>query len=173
MGDSSPLDPRELRAWTGYQRMSSALQARLEQRLHRHSGLSWADYEVLFALHASPGGRLRALDLRCALGWEKSRLSHQVRRMAQRGLLCREPNPADARSAVVCLLDRGRRAIEQAAPEYTAQLRAEFLGLLTPAQLDALAEISETVLAHLARDEEDLADRIGGPAADGTRAVGR
>src|SRR5690606_31328903 len=173
MGGSTPLLPRELRAWASYQRMSAALYAHLQQTLHRDTGLSWADYEVLRALHSSPEGRLPALDLRCALGWEKSRLSHQVRRMAQRGLLCREPNPADARSAVVCLLDRGRRAIEQAAPEYTAQLRAEFLGLLTPAQLDALAEISETVLAHLARDEEDLADRAGGPAADGSGAVDR
>ncbi|MEY9214539.1 winged helix-turn-helix transcriptional regulator [Thermobifida halotolerans] len=158
MGDGSPLDARELRAWTGYQRMSSALLARLHQGLHQDAGLSWADYEVLFALQASPGGRLRALDLRCALGWEKSRLSHQIRRMAQRGLLCREPNPADARSAVVCLLDKGRCAVERATPEYTARLRAEFLDLLTPRQLDTLAEISETVLAHLARGEEDLAD---------------
>ncbi|MGV2384353.1 MAG UNVERIFIED_CONTAM: MarR family transcriptional regulator, partial [Thermobifida fusca] len=127
MGDSTPLRPRELRAWTSYQRMSAALYAHLQQTLHRDTGLSWADYEVLRALHSSPEGRLPALDLRCALGWEKSRLSHQVRRMAERGLLCREPNPADARSAVVCLLDKGRRAIEKATPEYLARLRADFL----------------------------------------------
>src|SRR5690606_13236297 len=155
MGDSTPLRPRELRAWTSYQRMSAALYAHLQQTLHRDTGLSWADYEVLRALHSSPEGRLPALDLRCALGWEKSRLSHQIRRMAERGLLCREPNPADARSAVVCILDKGRKAIEKAAPEYLARLRADFLNLLTPAQLDALTEISETVLTHLIRQEHE------------------
>ncbi|GLV53018.1 MarR family transcriptional regulator [Thermobispora bispora] len=155
MGDGIPLTPRERRAWTSYQRMSAALQAHLQQSLHRDCGLSLADYEVLFALYTSPEGRLRALDLRCALGWEKSRLSHQIRRMAERGLLCREPNPADARSAVVCILDKGRKAIEKAAPEYLARLRADFLNLLTPAQLDALTEISETVLTHLIRQEHE------------------
>ena len=155
MGDGIPLTPRERRAWTSYQRMSAALQAHLQQSLHRDCGLSLADYEVLFALYTSPEGRLRALDLRCALGWEKSRLSHQIRRMAERGLLCREPNPADARSAVVCILDKGRKAIEKAAPEYLDRLRADFLNLLTPAQLDALTEISETVLAHLACREHE------------------
>src|SRR5690606_16765239 len=170
MGDSTPLRPRELRAWTSYQRMSAALYAHLQQTLHRDTGLSWADYDVLRALHSSPEGRLPALDLRCALGWEKSRLSHQVRRMAERGLLCREPNPADARSAVVCLLDKGRRAIEKATPEYLARLRADFLDLLTPAQLDALTEISETVLAHLVcRDQEpprEAASGTGQPSRD-------
>ncbi|QSI48893.1 MarR family winged helix-turn-helix transcriptional regulator [Thermobispora bispora] len=155
MGDGIPLTPRERRAWTSYQRMSAALQAHLQQSLHRDCGLSLADYEVLFALYTSPEGRLRALDLRCALGWEKSRLSHQIRRMAERELLCREPNPADARSAVVCILDKGRKAIEKAAPEYLARLRADFLNLLTPAQLDALTEISETVLTHLIRQEHE------------------
>ncbi|ADG89187.1 MarR family winged helix-turn-helix transcriptional regulator [Thermobispora bispora] len=155
MGDGIPLTPRERRAWTSYQRMSAALQAHLQQSLHRDCGLSLADYEVLFALYTSPEGRLRALDLRCALGWEKSRLSHQIRRMAERGLLCREPNPADARSAVVCILDKGRKAIEKAAPEYLARLRADFLNLLTPAQLDALTEISETVLTHLIHQEHE------------------
>lgn len=75
--------------------------------------------------------------------------------MAERELLCREPNPADARSAVVCILDKGRKAIEKAAPEYLARLRADFLNLLTPAQLDALTEISETVLTHLIRQEHE------------------
>src|SRR5690606_4820102 len=155
MGDSTPLRPRELRAWTSYQRMSAALYAHLQQTLHRDTGLSWADYEVLRALHSSPEGRLPALDLRCALGWEKSRLSHQVRRMAERGLLCREPNPADARSAVVCLLDKGRRAIEKATPEYLARLRADFLDLPSPAQLHALTEPAAPVRARLAGRHQD------------------
>ena len=121
-------------------------------------------------LHLGTASIESALDLRCALGWEKSRLSHQVRRMAERGLLCREPNPADARSAVVCLLDKGRRAIEKATPEYLARLRADFLDLLTPAQLDALTEISETVLAHpVCRDQEpprEAASGTGQPSRD-------
>lgn len=155
MAETPPLTARELRAWTGYQRMSTRLAACLNQSLLRDSGLSYADYEVLSALGASTSGRLSALQLRCELRWEKSRLSHQIRRMEGRGLICREANPADARSAVVCLLDKGRRAVERAAPAHAARLRADFLGLLTPEQLDALTDISATVLAHLVRREAE------------------
>ena len=60
-----------------------------------------------------PAGQLCAL-----LVWEKSRLSHQVRRMEERALIARDPNPDDARSVVIRLLPAGRRAINRAAPEY-------------------------------------------------------
>lgn len=164
------LDEREEAAWRSLQFMQMKLEATLARQLAAEAGLSYPDYTVLVALTDQPDGRLRLYELGQLLGWEKSRLSHQVRRMAERGLLCREPNPADARSAVVCLLDKGRRAIEKATPEYLARLRADFLDLLTPAQLDALTEISETVLAHLVcRDQEpprEAASGTGQPSRD-------
>jgi DNA-binding MarR family transcriptional regulator len=89
----------------------------------------------------------------CAsLQWEKSRLSHQVRRMQEQGLIERRPNPADARSAMICLLPAGRRAIENAAPEHVRDVRRHFIDLLTPAELDKLAALSERVLHHLAEE---------------------
>ncbi len=42
------------------------------------------------------------------------------------------PNPADARSALVCLLPTGRAAIEKAAPEHVADVRRNIIDLLTP-----------------------------------------
>jgi DNA-binding MarR family transcriptional regulator len=84
------------------------------------------------------------------LHWEKSRLSHQVRRMQQQGLVARESNPADGRSCLVCLLPAGRRAIENAAPRHVHNVRRHFIDLLTPAELDTLTAVSERVLSHLA-----------------------
>ena len=84
------------------------------------------------------------------LGWEKSRVSHQVRRMQKDGLISREPNPDDARSTMVCLLPAGRAAIEKAAPRHVADVRRNFIDLLTPAELDMLAALNERVLRHLA-----------------------
>ena len=40
--------------------------------------------------------------------------------MQERGLIVREPNPADGRSAMICLLPAGRRAIKDAAPQLSA-----------------------------------------------------
>jgi DNA-binding MarR family transcriptional regulator len=84
--------------------------------------------------------------------WEKSRLSHQVRRMQERGLIAREPNPADGRSAMICLLPAGRRAIKDAAPQHVRNVRRHFTDLFTPAELDTLAALNERVLHHLAEE---------------------
>ena len=45
--------------------------------------MTLADYDVLVTL--SERGRLRIGELGEALGWEQSRLSHQLRRMRERG----------------------------------------------------------------------------------------
>jgi DNA-binding MarR family transcriptional regulator len=140
-------------------------------RLHRHlpqdSGLSHADYVILAALSEHPAGRMPAQELCASLQWEKSRLSHQVRRMQEQGLIDRGPNPADARSAMICLLPAGRRAIQDAAPDHVRNLRRHFIDLLTPAELDMLAALDERVLRHLA--EEPFPDNPL-PAADPRRA---
>src|SRR3954447_21754836 len=109
------LSPREDRAWRAFVYAHYQLEVHVSRRL-QESGLSGADYEVLAVLSALDGDRMSARDLGSALGWEKSRLSHQVRRMQKDGLIDREPNPDDARSTMVCLLPAGRAAIVAAAP---------------------------------------------------------
>ena len=99
-----------------------------------------------------------ARDLCNTLGWEKSRVSHQVRRMQKDGLISREPNPDDARSTMVCLLSAGRAAIEKAAPGHVEDVRRNFIDLLTPAELDMLAALNERVLHHLATDDDSPAE---------------
>jgi DNA-binding MarR family transcriptional regulator len=93
---------------------------RLQRHLLQDSGLTEADYEILAVLSEHPAGRMPAQELCALLQWEKSRLSHQARRMQEQGLIVREPNPADARSAMICLLPAGRRAIEDPFPEQSA-----------------------------------------------------
>jgi DNA-binding MarR family transcriptional regulator len=72
--------------------------------------------------------------------------------MQEQGLIVREPNPADARSVVICLLPAGRRAIEDAAPQHVRDVRRQFIDLFTPAELDTLAALNERVLRHLAEE---------------------
>ena len=103
------LNPREDRAWRSFMHAHHQLVAHLNRGL-QESGLSGADYEVLAVLSALDGDRMPSHELRNALGWEKTRLSHQVRRMQTDGLISREPNPGDARSTMVCLLPAGRAA---------------------------------------------------------------
>jgi DNA-binding MarR family transcriptional regulator len=98
----------------------------------QESGLSGADYEILAVLSDHDGDRMPARDLCNTLGWEKSRVSHQVRRMQKDGLISREPNPDDARSTLVCLLQAGRAAIQKAAPRHVEDVRRNFIDLLYP-----------------------------------------
>jgi DNA-binding MarR family transcriptional regulator len=148
------LTPQQARAWRGYTRMRVRLQAQLDRDLARHSGLSDPDYSVLVHLSEAPDGRLRPYQLSEALQWEKSRLSHQLTRMTRRGLVAREQCPTDARGAFVALTAAGRRAIEAAAPAHVEDVRRYLIDVLDPDQLAALADISETVLAHLDRGDD-------------------
>src|ERR1700759_5625874 len=151
---SSPMEPnwldaREDRAWRAFMHAHHQLVVHLNRGL-QESGLSGADYEVLAVLSALEGGRMPARDLRNALGWEKSRASHQLPRMQKDGLISREPNTDDARSTLVRLLPAGRAAIDKAAPRHVQDVRRNFIDLLTPAELDTLATLNERVLHHLA-----------------------
>ena len=146
------LNPAEDRAWRAFMHAHHQLVAHLNRGL-QESGLSGADYEVLAVLSSLDGDRMPSHELCTTLGWEKSRVSHQVRRMEKDGLISREPNPDDARSTVVHLLPAGRAAIETAAPEHVADVRRNFIDLLSPAELEMFAALNERILQHLAEED--------------------
>src|ERR1700712_401687 len=150
------LNPRELRAWRAFIDARHQVGVHLDRGL-QESGLTGADYEVLALLSDHDRDCMPSHQLRNALGWEKSRLSHQLRRMQKDGLISREPNPADARSTMVCLLPAGRAANEKAAPAHVADVRRNFIDLVTPAELEMLGDLNERILRHLARDDDSPA----------------
>ena len=143
------LDEREALAWRGFISMQSQLRRRLARQMQADDGLSEADFEVLVRLSEAPDGRQRVFELAQASEWEKSRLSHHLSRMAQRGLVVRQTCPTDSRGAFVMLTDAGRRAIDQAAPKHVEHVRRWFIDVLSPEQLDAMAGIAQDVLAGL------------------------
>jgi DNA-binding MarR family transcriptional regulator len=133
--------------------MADQVETALHRSLMRATGLSLSDYAVLVHLSEAPQDRLRAFELGTALRWEKSRLSHHLRRMEKRGLVERRSCETDGRGLHVVLTPVGRRAIEEAAPLHVADVRGFLIDHLSRDQLLALAEISEKVLAGLPSDE--------------------
>jgi DNA-binding MarR family transcriptional regulator len=83
------------------------------------------------------------------MAWSRSRLSHHITRMEQRGLVTREDCASDGRGAFVVLTDAGWHAIRAAAPGHVASVRRHFIDLLSREQLDALADISQAVVRRL------------------------
>jgi len=143
------LDDAEARAWRGYMRMRTLLYAQIVRDLAREAGLSGPDYDVLSNVSEAEGRRSRLGDLAARMAWSKSRLSHHITRMEQRGLVTREDCTSDGRGAFVVLTDAGLRAIQAAAPGHVASVRRNFIDLLSREQLDALAEITQTVVRRL------------------------
>ncbi|MHB8682671.1 MAG: MarR family winged helix-turn-helix transcriptional regulator [Acidimicrobiales bacterium] len=86
------------------------------------------------------------------LGWERSRLSHQIARMEARGTVERAACDDDARGFDVVLTDVGLAAIEEAAPAHLEEVRHCFVDVLTPEQLDTLGDIADVVMTHLVEE---------------------
>lgn len=148
------LDEPELRAWRSLQFMQMRLEGALARQLAAGSCLSYPDYLVLVSLTDQPAGRMRLFELAEVLGWEKSRVSHQVARMAARDLVTKEKCDSDRRGAFVIVTALGRREIVAAAPGHVEAVRRMFIDRLTPVQLALIGDIAERVLAGL--DEADL-----------------
>jgi DNA-binding MarR family transcriptional regulator len=141
--------------WRAFLDVHRRLAQATEQQLAGH-GLSTADYALLVPLSEAPGGVLRVRDLGLAAEWDRSRLSHQLRRMSSRGLVARFTCDTDARGTMVRLEPAGRRAIEAAAPGHVATVRQHFIDLLEPSEVDALASIFTRLREELPVDVDAL-----------------
>jgi DNA-binding MarR family transcriptional regulator len=151
------LTPDEQRAWRGYRRMRALLDLRLARDLMRDSGLSEADYDVLSTLGEADRHRMRLTELATHMLWSKSRLSHHIARMEQRGLVTREPCDEDGRGSLVVLTPAGRGAIEAAAPPHVESVRRNFVDLLEPHELAALSALTDRVVANLSGQDRSAA----------------
>lgn len=120
----------------------------MNRQLQADAGLSLSDYHVLVALSANPDG-MRVGDLAAHIGWERSRLSHQLRRMEQRGLTAREAGAGDGRTTNVVLTAAGRTAIEEAAPAHVDLVRRLFFDALPDTLLAPLTAAMEHVHVNL------------------------
>lgn len=119
----------------------------LEQRLQRDASISVADFEILTTLCGAPDGRLRARDLADVLGWEKSRLSHQVTRMQGRGLVTRQECPTDLRGTWVVISDDGHSAAGRALDGHAEVLREHFSALEPEEQSELDERVSRVIRA--------------------------
>ena len=149
MEDVRWLSQAEERAWRALQFMQMRLDGELARQLASDSGLSYPDYVVLVALTDRRDGRMRLFELAGVLGWEKSRLSHHVARMATRGLVQKEKCDSDRRGAFVVITNEGGKQIEAAAPGHVRTVRHLFVDRLTPDVLDVIATAAEKVLADM------------------------
>lgn len=151
---SAPSQPRWLSAeeqqvWRAWLYSTLLLQDRLDRELTRSTGISHAYYEILVQLSETPGRALRMSDLADRCLSSRSRLSHAVSRLEERGWVRRRTCESDGRGQLAELTDDGFAALEQAAPVHVESVRTHLFDQLSPEQVASLRDIGQTLLAHL------------------------
>lgn len=143
------LDPDEQRTWRAFLTASRALMETLDRELQRDAGMPHAYYEILVRLSEAPERQLRMSELAEATGSSRSRLSHAATRLEASGWIRREECPTDRRGQIAVLTDAGFAALAAAAPGHVEGVRRHLFDALSPAQVDQLRRISETLADHL------------------------
>ena len=155
MPETRWLDADEQRTWRAFRGATQLFFDRLDRELQRDAGMPHAYYEILVWLSEAPNRSLRMSDLARRTRSSRSRLSHAVTRLEERGWVTRRDCATDKRGQVAALTDDGFAALAAAAPGHVDGVRAHLFDPLTPEQVDQLRQISETLMAGLTRSQFD------------------
>lgn len=146
------LPDEERATWFAWMRVMLRLSYEMNRQLQADAELSLTDYHVLNALADSPGHRLQLSALAARIGWERSRASHHVRRMSERGLVRREASGTDRRATDAVLTPDGLAALRASTPGHVDWVRTLFFEGLDPELLPplraALEQVHTQVLTH-------------------------
>jgi DNA-binding MarR family transcriptional regulator len=154
------LTAEEQRAWRAFLTACQTLFSAIDAQLLHDAKIPHGYYEILVRLSETPGRALRMTQLAEASTSSKSRLSHAVARLEERGWVQRMDCPTDRRGQIAQLTDEGFAALAAAAPGHVEQVRHSLIDQLTPEQIEHLREISELVIA------------VGGPQQAGEGCPG-
>lgn len=137
------------RAWRAFHKIGTSLLPHLGRQITSHSGISGAEYVVLVALSELSVPTVNLNRLATGLGWETSRMSHQISRMEDAGLVKKSKNIEDSRCFDVSITAKGRKIAEAAIPLQSKEINHCFSEVLTEAQMKSLIEISEAISNHM------------------------
>jgi DNA-binding MarR family transcriptional regulator len=143
-GRVSELDAEEMALWHAWKLAADTVRARIAEDITAAVGLSDADFGVLTRVAELGGGRMRQNALAESMGWHRSRLSHQLSRMEQRGLVTRQP--ADG-GVEVQLTDAGHERARLARPAHAAAVRRHLINHLKPKQRRQLHHTLDALVA--------------------------
>jgi DNA-binding MarR family transcriptional regulator len=142
------LNEDEQQTWRATVGLAQLLIRQLDRDLNVH-GLNSHDYEILVELSEAPDHRLRMTELADATSQSRSRLSHQITRMENRGLVRRDDCEGDKRGTFTVLTADGMAAIERVAPDHVENVRRHFIDRLTPSQLEQIRDSFEPIVDYL------------------------
>jgi DNA-binding MarR family transcriptional regulator len=137
------------KAWRAFHKIGTSLLPHLGRQITSHSGISGTEYVVLVALSELTVPSVNLNRLAQGLGWEISRMSHQISRMEETGFVKKSRNTDDSRCFDVSITAKGRKMAEAAIPLQSKEINHCFSEVLTKAQMKSLIEISEAISNHM------------------------
>ena len=146
------LSASEQQAWRAFLTACQTLFGAIDAQLQRDAGLPHGYYEILVRLSEAPDRALRMSQLAEASTFSKSRLSHAVARLEERGWVRRTSCPTDGRGQIAVLTDDGFAALAAAAPGHVSQVRRSLVDRLSPRQIGQLLQISTAISAAAGQD---------------------
>jgi DNA-binding MarR family transcriptional regulator len=147
------LTAAELDSWISLVRLMTWLPWSIDQQLQRDSNLRVVEYQVLAMLSGSPERRMRMSSLAEVTNASLSRLSHLVKRLEERDLVRRQPDPADGRFTNAILTDHGFQALAAATPGHVAHVRSLVIDILSPEQLRRLGQVADRIMSRIDTSE--------------------
>ena len=147
------LTSGEVESWLSLVRLMTWLPWSIDQQLRRDSNLGMVEYQVLAQLSESPGRTMRMSSLAELTNASLSRLSHLFKRLEARGLVRREPDPADGRFTNGILTDEGFQVLAEAAPAHVAHVRSLVIDTLSPEQLRRMGHAADRIMSRIDTSE--------------------
>jgi DNA-binding MarR family transcriptional regulator len=139
----------EQRAWRGLLESTRLLLDALDRQLTVESSMPVGYYEILVNLSEAPGRSARMGELAYLTRSSRSRLSHAVDRLEERGWIERGECPTDRRGQTATLTDAGHAALVAAAPGHVEAVRAHLIDRLTAEQVGQLEQITAAIISGL------------------------
>jgi DNA-binding MarR family transcriptional regulator len=146
MSETRWLSQDEQRAWRAYLESTRVLFDALDRQLQQDAGIPQTYYEILVQLSEAPERALRMSRLADLARSSRSRLSHAVDRLVERGWVERVDCPTDKRGQVARLTDAGFAALVAAAPGHVTAVRQYMVDRLTPEQIEILEQIGTAII---------------------------
>lgn len=143
------LDEEELATWLPVIRFVQLLPQVLDRSLKDEVGLNHARYAILVTLAGRHDQDVTMTELAHVAGLSRSRLSHALDALEQRGWVQRTSCSSDKRTLSATLTPEGRAVLRDAAPVHIEQVRRLVLDPLTPAEREQLGTILGKLLPEV------------------------
>ena len=139
------LTAEQQQVWRTYLDATNRLMRHLEAEL-RQFDLDLGEYEIMVRLSEAPDHAMRMSELADQVGQSRSRLTHTVTRMENKGLIVRGSCAGDRRGVMASLTEQGYDFLVKVAPYHVASVREILVDPVCAEDFAVLGRVMQRVL---------------------------